>query len=545
MNNFSFLDTYVLRTATLPISFYTSLLENYTTQSLFKTVEYSFIKNGIRLASPELILEYEKYKGNPNMYSKEKALNLQLSLLKYIARMASRATPFGLLAGCSTGSITDETKIQLKEEFTTHTQFDMQFWVALVQKFGQNKSVQKQLLYFPNTSLYHFGDFYRYVEYKYVNNKREHSISSVRKNPFLEVIIDSSKQGLKIKDLVRLIIESESEREEAVEFIEELIENQILVSNLEPSITGNNEVERALSILKDCKIVENEFIILNEIVNKINLLNQPFLLNKSNTTFVQDKIKELNIDFEEKYLLQTDLYIKTTSNTLNKSVINKLTKVIIFLGSIQKIDSNLNLENFKKAFQKRYENKEMPLSIVLDTETGIGFLQNIETNDSNPILDNFSINKVQRIEKKEFWSSKDYALEKKLQLCIANKENAIIINEKDFNEVNNENRVLPSTFSAMIEVLKENDEEVLVLDSLGNFSASKFTGRFCNGSESINQLVKKIIIKEESFYKDKIMAEIAHIPESRTGNILRRPILRNLKFRIYLIAFYQKKIKLR
>lgn len=524
MNNFSFLDTYVLRTATLPISFYTCLLENYTTQSLFETIENSFVKNAINLASPELILEYEKYRGNPNMYSKEKALNLQLSLLKYIARMASRATPFGLFAGCSTGSIAEETNIILSKEFYTHTQFDMQFWDAFTQKITQNKIIQKQLLYFPNTSLYSIGDFYRYIEYKFVLKKREHSISSIRKNPFLEIILEKSKHGLKMEDLVSLIIDLESEREEAVEFIEELIENQILVSNLETAITGNNEVERVLAILKECKNLDKESIVLNDIYNKITSLNNPNSLNKANTLFIHEKIKKLNIDFDEKYLLQTDLYTKTISSTLSNRNIKQLTKAIVFLGEIQEIDINQNLQNFKNAFQRRYENIEMPLSVVLDTETGIGYLQNLDINDSNPILDNFSISKNTSRKKIETWTSNDYILESKLQTCITHNETSIILKNNDFKK--NSIKNLPSTFSAMIEVINQNNEEVIVLDSLGNFSSTKFIGRFCNGNTEINNLINQIIEKETQLNKNVVLAEVVHIPESRTGNILRRPVLR-------------------
>jgi hypothetical protein len=215
MNNFTFLTTYVLRTAALPVSVYTILLENYSTKELFKIVEHSFVKNAIRLASPELLQEYEKYIANPITYSPEKATDLEFSLLKYVARMCARATPFGMFAGCSTGTIADETNIILSEETTTHTQFDMQFWIAVLQKLSQNKRVQKQLLYSPNTSLYAVSDFYRYVEYKFVNKKREHSLSSVRKNPFLQIILRNANEGFKIEDLVLSIIDSESEREEA------------------------------------------------------------------------------------------------------------------------------------------------------------------------------------------------------------------------------------------------------------------------------------------------------------------------------------------
>ncbi|WP_338375689.1 lantibiotic dehydratase family protein [uncultured Flavobacterium sp.] len=526
MNNISYFNTYVLRTSTLPISFYTSLLEDYSSQKLCKTVEKSIVKNAIKLASPELIQELEKHNQNPSIYSKEKATNLELSLLKYIARMSSRATPFGLFAGCTTGNIADETNILLSNELYTHTQFDMQFWIALVQKLSQNKSLQKQLLYFPNTSLYSIGDFYRYVEYKYVDNKREHSISSVRKNLFLEIIIDKSKLGLNLEDLANLIIDSESEKEEAIVFIGELINNQILVNNLEATVTGKDEVERVIEILKNTNVVDKKYKTINEINKVCKSLKQPHDFNNKNITFIHEKIKELEIDFEEKYLLQSDLYTKTVSHTLSKSNIQKLNKAIAFLGNIQELYPNQNLENFKNAFQKRYENKEMPLALVLDTVTGIGYLQNLGINDSHPILDKFNISRGKSKESTENWTSNEYILEHKLQTCISNKETFINLKEEDFKNIDSKTLNLPSTFSAMIEIINQKDKEVLILDSLGNFSASKLIGRFCNGNSEINNLANQIIEKETLLNENVVLAEIAHIPESRTGNILRRPVLR-------------------
>lgn len=514
MSTFTFLDTYVLRTAALPVSFYTNLLQNYSTNALFKAVEHSFVKNAIRLASPELLQEYEKYNSNPLSYSVKKAITLELSLLKYISRMCSRDTPFGLFAGCSTGTLSDETDIVLNDSYTAHTQFDMQFWITLVQKWSQNKHVQKQLTYFPNTSLYVIGDFYRYVEFRYENKKRVHSISSFRKNPFLELILRNAYNGSKIKDLAHAIIETESEREEAIAFIEELIENQILVSNLEVAVTGSNEVERILAIIGNCKDVETEKTIIKNIYDKINLTANPSDLNQTYANYIWDKTKELEVNFEEKYLLQTDLYVKKKSNTLNKSNVRKLTKVIHFLSRIQDLEENLNLENFKNAFQKRYENKEMPLSIVLDPEIGIGFLQNTSMNDSHPILDKFSISNIKKSDNTEFWSANEYLFEKKLLACIANQEDKIIFQDEDFAKINNQNREFPATFSAMIEVINDKDKEVIVLESLGNFSASKLIGRFCNGSLPIHRLADEIIGEEACYNKDVIYAEIAHIPES-------------------------------
>ena len=85
----------------------------------------------------------------------------------------------------------------------------------------------------------------------------------------------------------------------------------------------------------------------------------------------------------------------------------------------------------------------------------------------------------------------------------------------------------PSTFSVMVEVFKNNENEIIAIESSGGISASKLLGRFCNGNPEIHNLTKEIIEKEKQYHHDKILAEVVHIPESRTGNILRRPVLRD------------------
>lgn len=528
MNPFSPFSTFVLRTPLLPVSFYTTLLKEYDRGKLFATLEEPVIKSALALASPELLRELEKYKDQPTTYTQEKAKHLEQSLLKYIARISSRATPFGLFAGCTTGEFSSETAIQLanKVAFTTHTQFDMQFWTHWLLELGKKATIREQLVYYPNSSLYTIGDFYRYVEYRFVKKRREHTLAAIRKNPFIDIIYEQAVFGKTITELANAIIEDNSELEEAVAFVNELIDNQFLVSNLEATVTGDSEMERVLVILDKMETVDAKKSLLKEItvhLKEINL-NNHFTLSQK----IKENVRHLEIDFEEKYLLQTDLYLKTNTATLQYKTKKELHQAISFLERIQKTTTNRNLEAFKKAFLNRYETQEMPLTVVLDTEVGIGYLQDVRMNDSHPILDRLSINKYNKNHsKEESWSRWDYVLETKLKNALVEKATIIELKDEDIATFEAIKRLLPPTFSAMIEVVKLDHKETLVLESLGNFSAAKLIGRFSNGEAKIQQLANEITAKEATLSKDVFFAEIAHIPESRTGNILRRPVLRD------------------
>lgn len=530
MNPFSAFSTFVLRTPLLPVSFYTTLLKEYDREKLFTTLEEPVIKSALALASPELFRELEKYKDQPTTYNPEKAKHLEQSLLKYIARISSRATPFGLFAGCTTGEFSSETAIQLanKEAFTTHTQFDMQFWTHWLLELGKTTAIREQLVYYPNSSLYTIGNFYRYVEYRFVKKRREHTLAAIRKNPFIDIIYQQAVLGKTITELANAIIEDDSEFEEALTFVNELIDNQFLVSNLEATVTGDSEMERVLAILDKMDIVDAKKSLLKEItvhLKEINL-NNHFMLSQK----IKEKVRHLEVDFEEKYLLQTDLYLKTNTAKLQYKIKKQLQQVISFLERIQETTTNRNLEGFKKAFLNRYETQEMPLTVVLDTEVGIGYIQEVRMNDSHPILDRLSINKYNKNHsKEESWSRWDYILETKLKNALVEKATIIELKDEDIAILETKNKLLPPTFSAMIEVVQIDNKETLVLESLGNYSAAKLIGRFSNGDAKIHQLANEITTKEATLSEDILFAEIAHIPESRTGNILRRPVLREFE----------------
>jgi hypothetical protein len=516
---------YVLRTPLFSLSFYLQLVENYSREKVLEVFENPLVREAIYIASPELVSALDKWRKDASSLSEKKEDGLEIALLKYVARMAVRCTPFGVFAGCTTGEVGSETNSILKSpaSFTRFTQFDRQFWLGMLQEFGKRKEVINQLRYYPNTTIYALGDFYRYVEYKYVKTKREHSISALRKTAVLETLLLHAKQGITVDEMVLVLIDDSSEKEEALAFVYQLIDFQFLVSEIDGTLTGKEEWDSVFTIFNTIPKLQEDHKQLQIIKKKLLQLDVNLVLSGDSYIEIKRLIQKMDLPYDEKHLFQTDLNTTTDVNVLSEKIPKKVLQVIRFLNGIQSKKEFTNQTHFIKAFTQRYESREMPLTTVLDTETGIGYLQHSEMNDVHEILERFTFQNPTSKTENQSWSTYDYILEKKIQACILNKEKSILLLEQDFPDFDASWDKAPATFSVMIELFKN---EEISIESSGNVSAAKLLGRFCTGNSGIHNLTKEIIEKERAYHSDKILAEVVHIPESRTGNILRRPVLR-------------------
>lgn len=196
-NPYQNLETFCFSPPLLPLNTYFELTQRQeiTMAQLVQCYQDPVIKEALYLASPELVGELEKSGVVTNHTIKGE--KLLFSLLKYISRMTTRCTPFGLFAGCGSGTIADQTCIQPKNirEHRRQTRYDMHYLVKLGQELTQDQAIRAQLLWYPNTSLYPAGMHYRYVEYTYSNKRRQHSIEAVSRSEYLEELLTFAKAG--------------------------------------------------------------------------------------------------------------------------------------------------------------------------------------------------------------------------------------------------------------------------------------------------------------------------------------------------------------
>ncbi len=524
-------DSYCLRTPILPFQFFEELTARSSVSDdiFFEKLQNPFIQEALYLASPELYLQLQKWK-TAEIKEQKKIKRLRYALLKYLSRMATRCTPFGLFAGCSTGVIAKTTALEPLswDRYTKTTRWDMHFLALLAVHLVQQPSIKKQLHYYPNSTLYLIGDRYRYVEYYYEEKRRVHSLESVSHSSYLEALLNVANSGASIKTLTAVLTQKDIDRVEAEDFIKELIKNQILVSSIEPTLTGPDYLKQLFSKLKSFKGVEPELKLITKMLKAVKILDKAIGIPLTTYQKAEDLIVPLNLPFERKYLLQTDTFTNLKQNSLSSDLLISIKKGITFLNRISMPQKNHNLEKFKSAFLKRYEHQKIDLLNALDVETGVGYMQNPNSIDATPFLDDLILPypKEDSNDSSFSWSSLQKLLHQKLTKCLKEGTDLIEITDTDIKDEKVTWSNSPDTLATLVEIIKEKEKEYVVMDFAGGSSAANLMARFCYGEEAMLKLAEEITQKEAKLNKEKLVAEIIHLPESRTGNVLRRPYLR-------------------
>lgn len=488
-------------------------------------------KEAIYIASPELYQEvYEK--GNISEKTK-------LSIIKYFIRACTRCTPYGIFAGCDLANIGEISEIEVSEEkdYETYLRIDMDYLCALIRILDKEPDLRNKLSYHVNTSLYLIKDKIRYIEYKMQESRRKYTFSEIKCSDYLDLIIESLRsKSLTIEEIESKIISSDITLLEARDFINDLIDEQILISDLEPSVVGKDLIYQIQDTLSKCGYTNPH---INKIIDLLRHCNG-FSIGKriENYKIINDYLSRL-YKFPAKNLFQVDCKIPMPKASIGKAVFDSVTKGIYVLNRLTTFKENEVLNLFKKNFYNRYEEQEISLTIALDPQIGVGIGNWTELKgDINTLIDDLIMPKLSEQNLSISVNNLQRLLISKYENFIANNLDCIDITEEDLGKIAPVNyNFLPEQLHSIVKVLnidEKNSEATIFMDSAFGGSAARFLSRFGYIDNNINDFINEITNNQTEYYPDKILAEILHLPEDRLGNIQMHPV--NRKYAIPYIS---------
>jgi thiopeptide-type bacteriocin biosynthesis protein len=507
------------------------------------------VLEAVFLASPSLYESLALWRTQPDSKKGQRA---ERALVRYIYRMAARATPFGLFSGCSVGRIDPSpgarTRIAVapRATYERHTRLDMDYLFALCEDLAKDPAVREALIYRPNSSLYRAGGRLRYAEARLDKKVRSHHLVAVDDNDYLEEALRRAAGGARASEIAEALVafdpEGEVTPEEAREFVTELIDSQILVSDLSTPVTGPEAIHDVIDQLSRVPATVPVAERLTRVRKALEELDargpgaEPARYEE-----IAEALRELPTSVEMSRLFQLDMVKPGDEPVLGGAVLEEVARgidLLVRLASDRPIES---LERFKKDFSERYENREVPLLEALDEEVGIGFDRSSDAAaEASPLLRGIAVG-APAGEPSTPWGRVQAVLLAKLHEALVKRERSIEITPEDVEKMapapspgsgQKQKPSMPDAFHAMFtvaaasqEALDQGDFRVL-FENAGGPSGARLLGRFCHADASLCGYVEEHLKAEESLRPGAVFAEVVHLPQGRIGNILARPVLR-------------------
>ena len=527
---------FVIRRPLFPVDALHSLYESLATDSatLPKALKNWFNtplhRQALETASPRLYDRVQRWLSGESLSDEAKIVT---TLHKYLIRMTTRSTPYGLFAGYALGTVGQTTKLRVgaADTITPHTRLDIECLQSIKDWLLALPDIRRQMRLCTNTTLYRAGNYYRFIEQQREATGHTYFISAVGSDDLLTELFAYVQPGVTACEIAGFLHSNyQVTDEDARQYVNELIDSQLLVFELEPSLTGDtylNAMQHRLTTLTDSPDVVRGRRVLAE-ANRL-LAVRPF----ASTTLI-DYLDGQGVQTSGSDLIQIDTVLSADHCQLSEQWLNKLLRQLNALLVLNQPFRSDDLDDFRHRFYTRYEDEEVPLALALDHEMGVGYGNTSSLGvGSAPMIDSLSLpgSPVQPTTSLTTWQS--FVLNRYAE-ALHHGQAEIVLTDEDLQKVGSQTdrqSTLPTSGYAFGTILSssaqaiDDDDYLFVLTSCKGPSAVNLMSRFSGSDSALAGQIKACARQEEESHPDVILAEIVHFPDSRAGNILTRPAL--------------------
>jgi len=446
------------------------------------------------------------------------------ALVRYVSRMAGRATPFGLFAAVSVASIGEQTNLVLdsRERCRRTTRLDAGYLVDVVEGLLADRDFRERLTYTPNPTLYRCGGRRRYVHSRPAAEEERHRLISVRDSDALDSTLAAAAEGARPAELRAALAAAGHPEAQAARYVEELIERQVLVPELDVQVTGADATYGLADAVPALGEVRTELAALDR---------EPLGQSPERYRRVASMLEALPAEVKPDRLFQVDLTRVAAGASLGHEVVNEILRGTELLHRLAYRGARTTpLERFAERFQTRYEDERVPLLEALDPDLGISF--DGDDTAPSPLLADLGARNGTARRSADWGAREDHLLGRVLQTQAAGRDE-LVLDQRDLEKLERDGGPpLPDAFAAMAVLAGRSRDaiaagrfRVLILGTFGP-SGARLLGRFCHTDAQLRALVEEHLRAEEALDQDAVFAEIVHLPRARDVNVIARPVMR-------------------
>ncbi|MGL5900609.1 MAG: lantibiotic dehydratase [Lactobacillaceae bacterium] len=374
MNNYQVEDYFMYRSPVGHIGDFLNLADYANPVDLLHKNRIFF--EGVFIASPILRLTTNKLEIGTARRKKERSA--RNTLFQYYSRYNTRSTPFGIFSAVGSGTYQDYDDLANDHyKYEKSVNIDLLWAFKLIDKLEKDPNILINLKVNANNGLQKFKN--HWLLDTRTNFGLTKDFSSVRdnikiqSNEVLDYSISLSQEPIQFKILAEKIAEKFSRSvKDASHFIQVLIQQEILITEVKFSLIEENPLQWIIDILR--KINTNDSFI-NSLLEIKRLIESYEKQELGQNVRQIEKIEEAMSQLvESETYLRVDLYNKKQVS-LNQSVKNSLNDALKVLDTFSFNNSNnIEMTKYHDMFISRYGYEQLvPLQLLLNSTGGLGF----------------------------------------------------------------------------------------------------------------------------------------------------------------------------
>jgi hypothetical protein len=297
-------------------------------------------------------------------------------LLRYIIRMSTRPTPFGMFAGITVGTFAKNTAMCLSTPIIQkiRSRPDMNWLLSVIKKIEQTQELVPHLYMVVNQTIYFTGGR-AILPCADIYGQQDQRSISLRATPVVHYILDLARQPIPFHDLHAALLERfpQARPEQADRLLLQLWENHYLTSNLRPSLTTANPASYTLSHLIHVPAAGAISEQLSQVLQKTEEIDRAGTGGSSVLLRDLKRLQEQLVPDCQTLPFQIDTALQLKTRQLTQTIGAAAAQTAETLLRLSRLSQGLlHLQEYRAAFLERYGMEaEVPLLELLNPETGL------------------------------------------------------------------------------------------------------------------------------------------------------------------------------
>lgn len=531
-------DFFVLRCPLLPFADFAALNDDDLITQLRVVCTDPQFREALFFSSPDLEEQAQRW----DELTPARAQQLAGTIYKYVSRMTTRCAPFGTFAGYSIGRIGPLTDFIAFSDAARQRQVELSpAWLRqVIDSKRSSPPIRESGRWYRNPAARRAAEAIRFIERHVDGGSYSYSLSEVDASPLILAALEAAT-GATGDEIAATIVACDGDvtEEEARQFVDDLIEAQLLVSSFELPLSSHDAADDAIRLLRTHGLAGMAAALEQSAAALDTISRGPLGASVDTYRQIASELQPA-IDIDPARMFNATL---TRSGTpeIGPEIIAEVDRAVALLHRISR-QERTPLHSFAEAFSLRWGTRDVPLLEALDPETGVSFPPVIP--DSSPLIDGLLFPAPTGEGRSDTWSDRDDVLLNLLCECIRAGQHEIALTDADLSRLA-KGAVplpLPDAFAAHVSIAADSEDDLrrgdfrLIANGVAGPSAARMFTRFCATDRVLLDHVRQHIADEERCRPDAVFAEVLHLPEGHHAVVASRPPVRGYEIPLLAVS---------